>query len=219
MKIKVISDLHGQLPTRIGEDCDLLLIAGDVCPLNRAVDSHKQQADWARSKLKEWLLNLELKGTRVVITPGNHDFCFRSKKVLRVLPSDVLIDEEVIVNGIRIYGTPWTPLFMNWAYMKTEEELREVFEGIPAGLDILLSHGPPYGVCDRVNHIADPLGRCLGSEALREAILEKEPRNAFFGHIHTGLHSDVILGKTRCRNVSLLNEQYETTEKPLEIEL
>ena len=72
MKIVAISDLHGQLPTV--PECDLLLIAGDICP----VHNHKlfYQDIWLRSVFAAWLRQQRAK--RIIGVWGNHAGSARS---------------------------------------------------------------------------------------------------------------------------------------------
>lgn len=73
MTILATSDLHGQLPT-IGP-CDLLLIGGDVCPL----DDHSQEGQlrWLDQVFRPWLLAI---GAKTIIgIAGNHDFIFETR--------------------------------------------------------------------------------------------------------------------------------------------
>ena len=197
-------------------DCDILLIAGDICDYHGSV---VDQIEWTKRNLIPWLNDIELSGTKVLFIPGNHDWCMKQKSLFDKCASDCLIDNEVELDGLKIYGTPYTKKFCFWAFMENEKELVKRYAKIPENLDILLVHGPPYGVCDRVNHKENPLGECLGSTALRQAILDKKPKRVFFGHIHTGLHSDVHMGESICRNVSFLNEEYFPTYEPFTFEL
>ena len=58
MKIVAMSDLHGYLPEIPA--CDLLLIAGDICPLG----NHKPafQAEWLDTTFRRWLESLRQVG-------------------------------------------------------------------------------------------------------------------------------------------------------------
>ena len=63
----------------------------------------------------------------------------------------------------------------------TEEELKERAAGISSGVDLLISHMPPYGVGDLCHD-----GDKAGSHALRELALSanEPPKLWVFGHIH-----------------------------------
>jgi len=119
----------------------------------------------------------------VVIVPGNHDRALeqiRQSEYWTFGPHvHLLIDQTWEYGGLVFYGTPWTPWFEgvneHWtAFMRSEDELRNRFENIPAEVDVLITHGPPKGILD--------MGK--GSEALREAIERRRIRVHLFGHIH-----------------------------------
>ncbi|OJK02728.1 hypothetical protein ASPACDRAFT_57721 [Aspergillus aculeatus ATCC 16872] len=52
----------------------------------------------------------------------------------------------------------------------------------PEGIDIVITHGPPYGILDQVvpNHVS------VGCEHLYRAVKRARPRLHVFGHIHEG---------------------------------
>lgn len=57
-----------------------------------------------------------------------------------------LEDSEVVIYGIRIYGTPWQPAFDNWAFnLPRGKACLDKWNRIPADIDILLTHTPPIG--------------------------------------------------------------------------
>ena len=121
MKIVAIADLHGVLPTIPA--CDLLLIAGDICPVtNHGVEF---QADWLNTVFRSWLRSLT-HVHHIVGIAGNHDFVFERMPELvpRDLPWTYLQDELAEVAGLRIWGTPWQPWFFDWAFNGRPEELK-----------------------------------------------------------------------------------------------
>lgn len=207
MKIIATSDLHGTLPPI--PECDLLIIAGDI------TFDHRSGRDliFLDSYVRSWLDGLP--AGEVVFTPGNHDFAFQNGSYGRITPLrwHLLIDQEVTIGGLRIYGTPWTPTFFNWAFMKDDADLAQVFNRIPEGLDILISHGPPYGKCDRAMSSIR-----AGSKALLERLHIVQPRVMFCGHIHEGYGFDEV-GRTRVYNVSHMNHRYMAINAPVEINL
>ena len=76
MKIIVASDLHGYLP--ILEDFDLLILPGDVCPVE--CHGRQYQMDWLTTDFAEWINGLNYRDTfsRVVMCAGNHDFALEN---------------------------------------------------------------------------------------------------------------------------------------------
>jgi Icc-related predicted phosphoesterase len=226
MRIFAISDLHGMLPPPESiPPCDLLCIAGDICPVHN--HSLEYQEKWLSTVYTDWVG--ELKAGRVAWTAGNHDFVLQkaSKRLLGALPGHYLRDTGLTLqdpaadNGrITIYGTPWTPKFFDWAFMLPDAELAEIYEQIPYGLDILISHGPPKGVCDR-----NMGGYECGSESLKQAIYAQRPKVVLCGHIHEARGSRTMSappGKavtTTVYNVSQMNYNYQPVHRAVEIHL
>lgn len=213
MKIAVSSDWHGRKPLskdrKVIESCNMLLLCGDI------FEQH-----YHNEKIINYFKCLHEKGIKVVMTPGNHDWqIYRGELTRHQLLSEygieLLVDNWIIINGISIYGTPWSPEFCNWAYMRSEEDLKLLFDHIPIHLDILLSHTPPMDLNSKIDSCIPKLYYTqpdhIGSSAMYDAIVRKQPRYAFCGHIHSGDHNEVNIGNTRCYNVSYVGENYEPT--------
>lgn len=200
--IVAISDLHGVLPEV--PPCDLLLIAGDIAP----VTNHGLafQAEWLDTVFRCWLR--ELPARQIAFIAGNHDLVFEQQPtwVPCDLPAVYLQDAAFVWNGLKIWGTPWQPVFFDWAFNLCEAELAEKWKLIPADTDILVVHGPPHGYGDAVPGRRG-IRRC-GSPSLLARIEAIQPRLAVFGHIHEG-RGEWQLGRSILANVTILNEKYE----------
>jgi hypothetical protein len=47
---------------------------------------------------------------------------------------------------VRIWGSPWQPAFYDWAFnLDRGDHIAQYWQRIPAGTDILVTHGPPIG--------------------------------------------------------------------------
>lgn len=196
IKIVASSDLHGHLPEI--PDCDLLLLAGDLCPDG----SDLKQALWLDTVFRRWLEHLPAK--EIVGVAGNHDFVFQNRPdLIPALPWHYLQDSSIELFELQIWGTPWQPVFYDWAFNLEEEELEQKWQLIPKGTDILLLHGPPRGFGDRNSH-DEP----TGSASLTKRIHEVQPRLALCGHIHEG-RGEYRIGQTLVANVSQLDLQYQ----------
>jgi Icc-related predicted phosphoesterase len=89
-----------------------------------------------------------------------------------------------------VYASPYQPEFYRWAFAYERDEDRynpgngnQPANPIPdfPAVDILLTHGPPVGILDRV-----PPDLNVGCEHLLRAAGRARPRIHLFGHIHEG---------------------------------
>jgi len=195
----MISDTHG-LHDRIPvlPKGDVLVCAGDC--MNGGFDPQEL------SSFNRWLGEQPFE-SRIVIG-GNHDRLFQnSPKQARALLTNAIYLENsgVRINGVSFWGSPYTPEFLNWAFMYPRGTVaRKYWDLIPENLDVLITHGPPYGILDQV----DPDGEHLGCEELLRAVEEKKPKAHIFGHIHGGAGT-FDNGVTRFVNAAYLNERYK----------
>lgn len=206
MKIVATADLHGTLPTI--PKCDLLLIAGDICPVwNHQIYYHQE---WLDTVFRRWLDDVP--ATYVVAVWGNHDFIGEmTPERVPDLRWSILTDELIEIEGLRIYGTPWQRRFRNWAFNLDWPELHRKHMAIPE-CDIIVSHGPPFGYGDKVGC------ECTGSAALLKRVYQIKPKLTVFGHIHcdpgTWTRNGMILS-----NVTLMNDAYKPVYPPRVFEI
>ncbi|KAL8689034.1 MAG: hypothetical protein Q9218_005201 [Villophora microphyllina] len=113
----------------------------------------------------------------------------------RIIYLEEGISTFTLKNGARftIYTSPYQPEFCNWAfpYRRSEDRFNPVsnmtyYEAknpIPSfpEIDIVMTHGPPYGILDETKR-----GDDVGCEHLMRAIRRCRPRLHCFGHIHEG---------------------------------
>lgn len=78
-----------------------------------------------------------------------------------------------------VYGSPWSPWFHNWAFNYERGEHAERLVASFPKADILLTHGPPYGIFDTT-----VMNERVGCEALMSRVAKLRPRLHVFGHIH-----------------------------------
>lgn len=221
MKVIAISDQHGHTPSI--PPCDLLLVGGDQCLdvfgglTARAFPD--RQWTWFRDTWLRWRYRQPVEAC--VLTWGNHDYCGVAHQNHESSQdgkrTTIACDRLVEVGGLRIYLTPWSNQFMTWAFMQEPEQLAAVYDQIPAGLDILVSHQPPHGCGDSVRFY-DLASRGeaehhYGSVALRAAILRARPKVVVCGHIHAG-HGRHDCDGIPVFNVSVVNEAYERVHGP-----
>lgn len=145
--------------------CDLLLIAGDWSPPDHLLDAFLRT----------------IPAGEIVAIAGNHDFIAEENEAdVRAMPWTYLQDEAVVVDGVTIYGAPWSNRFFSWAFMAEEDELREHWSKIPDDVDVLITHGPAWGYGDLVTR-----GERVGSTALATRLRElRSLKLHVCGHIH-----------------------------------
>lgn len=221
MIIAALADLHGYMPDL--PQADLYILAGDLC-IDKcngggARDWPRGQAEWFQSHIEPWLSRHAPRA--VVMVWGNHDYCghlfnspLEQHNLLPPLHSlwadvdasvlDPMTDWHTeIINGLTIWGSPWSNKFCDWAYMKSERELAEMYDYIPDGTDIIISHGPPYGYGDLTYD-----GRHVGSPSLLRAIDRVKPKVVITGHIHEAFGKYRHM-TTDIYNVSIVNSRYQ----------
>lgn len=213
MKIIATSDLHGHLP--VVPECDLLLIAGDISPV---VDHRlRYQERWLKTTFADWLRNVPAK--KVIGVWGNHDLIGQdSPERVPELPWTLLTDESTSFEGLSIYGLPWQKTFgIGWAFNLDDDLLNKKYEAIPTGTDIIVSHGPAYGLGDRVLRFQSYIEH-TGSLAFRKKIDEVRPKLVVYGHIHCDPGLWEVNGSV-ISNVSMLDERYHPYRQPCEFHL
>ena len=224
MKVTAISDLHGNLINI--EACDLLLICGDISPLNIQKD-YIQMTKWLFNEFYTWIINLPC--DNIILTPGNHDFWFEKfinqKEIHLWNKLTILIDEEINIYSdlddkwYKIYATPQCKTFGPFAYMPGNDKLDSLYEDIPENIDILMCHDSPLiGYVGNIMEQADktyPNGVPAGNPYLANAIFDKKPKYVLSGHIHSGDHELKDYEGIKCANVSILDESYNKAYKPL----
>ena len=221
MIICCIADLHGYFPKLEGGD--LLIIAGD-CTSDDRIPSWTDFFYW---------LNMQ-KYERKILVAGNHDnFCKQwalsddsIHEILKGRPCvTYLCDSGTEFNGLKIWGSPWTPYFSKvnpkcTAYMEPEELLVDHWKKIPEDTDILITHSPPYGILDGIEMKNGNIFHA-GSKTLRTRIskLKKPPQLWVFGHIHEAYGEDNPDKYKPCImvNCSHVDENYEPVNKPIRI--
>ncbi len=206
MKIVAISDTHALHRHLIVPDGDVLIHAGDI---TRKGDL-SELADF-----NGWLGSLPQQ-YKIVIA-GNHDLCFENQpKIAREILSNCIYlqDEEITISGIKFYGSPWQPWYQNWAFnLPKGKEIRQKWNLIPTDTDVLITHGPPYQIRDRLKQ-----GMCVGCEELLTIVKKIKPQIHIFGHIHEG-YGIVKIDETQFVNASSCDYLYKASNQPLILEV
>ncbi len=224
MKILLVSDTHGLHNSIRLPFADVLIHAGDLT--SSGTDSQVAAA-------AKWLGSLPHR--HKIAVAGNHDWLFERQPtlaatLLRSAGVTYLQDSGTSVDGLSIYGSPWQPEFMHWAFNVRRGQLTKYWKQIPTGLDILITHGPPYGILDqrvppgtrRLSPWEDeePFAGSehVGDEELLAVVGRAKPRVHVFGHIHSGYGTSKN-EHTVFYNASLCDDQYEPVHEPWVIDV
>jgi Icc-related predicted phosphoesterase len=206
MKIVALSDTHTKHHQITIPKGDILIYAGDF-EIRNTIDL---------VEMRDWLNALPHK--YVVTIFGNHDFTHKAttKYIKDVFGKKIkyLCNNSIIIESLKIWGSSYSPLFNDWAWMKPDNDLKEIWNTIPNDVNIVITHCPCYGLLDQVL----PRMESVGSRTLKDRIKEIQPKVHIAGHIHEsfGQYTD---GKTDYYNVSILNEQYQLENEPTIIEV
>jgi Icc-related predicted phosphoesterase len=161
----------------------------------------------------DWLA--ELPHRYEVVIPGNHDFLMEDENERDIITNaTLLVDSGIEIEGLRIWGSPMTPLCGGAFGMPNAKDRSKHWARMPQALDILITHNPPYGILD----IAPGSQQHLGCAELLEAVELVEPRLHVFGHVH-GARGMLPTKNTVFVNAELFGESGDMDGIPIVVEL
>ena len=182
MRILHVSDSHTyheqlEIPSGI----DMIIHSGD-CSNNINPYFNENEV----RQFIEWYKEVPVKYK--IYVAGNHDTSIEKRLVTKKDFEEAgiiyLEDDVVEIEGLYIYGNPYTPKYGNWAFMKTPEKLNRYWREVrPIYADILVTHGPPKGILDKSYNRSREIDQC-GDKNLLNMVKELTPFYHLFGHIH-----------------------------------
>jgi predicted phosphodiesterase len=198
MRILHISDTHSKhgllknLPK-----ADIIIHSGD----SSFAGSDSEVLDFMN-----WFCDLDY--PHKIFVAGNHDDCLYDGQI-EGLPDNFyyLCHSGIDIEGVRFWGVP---LFLGDTLK--EGRIMQIMAQIPENTDVLISHGPPYGILDFDDNIN------YGCKYLLKAVERVKPRYHLFGHIHANYGIRKI-GQTTFVNSAIMNEMYEFVNKPKLLEI
>lgn len=206
MRIVTLSDIHGMYSKIDVPDGDVLVFAGDITDTGTIPQLER---------FNDWVITLPHKYK--IVVAGNHDIGFEDspyKARVEMVDCVYLEDSSITIEGVKFYGTPWQPEFFNWAFnLPRGTALADKWSYIPDDTDVLITHGPPYGVLDTNKALDDPRREHFGCVDLLNRVKQVEPKYHIFGHIHGG-YGMATEGKTTFVNTAICTESYKPTNKP-----
>lgn len=214
MKIVAISDTHNGHDNIVVPPCDILIHAGDESFRGRKeeVEAFAKWFDKQPAKHLVWI-------------PGNHSLGVEaqwpgSKSWVSVHSprTNILMNSDVTLDGVKIWGSPVTPWFHDWAWNVVRgPAIKKYWDMIPADTSIVVTHGPPFGILDTVSP-GTLREDHVGCQDLMDAMNRVMPRVHIFGHIHEG-YGVKNVGVTKYINASIMDEHYDPVNKPIEFDL
>jgi Icc-related predicted phosphoesterase len=209
MKIISISDSHTYHRKLEIPDGDVLIHAGDI--------TFKGEID-VLIDFNNWLGEQKSKFSHILCIAGNHDIIYETKNAYArslITNATYLQDSSITIDGIKFYGSPWTPRFFDWAFNANRgTELRQIWNKIPNDTNVLITHGPAFGSLDEV-----PSGMHVGCSDLKDRIAElSDLKLHICGHIHHSYGIKAISNPIYV-NAAVCTENYQAINKPIVVEI
>ena len=236
MRVVLISDTHGKHRDIKLPKGDILIHAGDMTNVGELV----QFEDF-----NKWMGEQDFE--HKIAVAGNHDtsldlpadevLCGQTRrsplrivgigtreewrnKIIPLFTNFVYLENSgVVVDGLNIWGSPYTPFFASdfWRfYTRSGAERSRMWAKIPEGLDVLITHGPPRGILDMTMEKVEAGDLELHDRVRR--LMKNPPKVHVFGHIHEGYGTMKIessIRKTQFINASVATRSYAMTNPPL----
>lgn len=231
MKIALFSDTHNKHKQVTLPECDIAIFAGDATSVG-----HKHEVE----SFLNWY-GKQYQCKHKVFIAGNHDKSFDKRFFTQFEDHDLFKENEhlgkpgwlvemldkariinkvhyldnssVIIEGIKIWGSPITPSFYRqyWAFnADRNEEIRSYWDNIPSDANIVVTHGPVHGKLDYIPESSEYVG-CVD---LKARIEEISPMLHVSGHIHSG-RGVFRTDKTFYVNASIMDNIYEKQGDPM----
>lgn len=203
MRFVAISDTHGKHQFELPEG-DVILHAGDM-------SSRGLKAEIER--FLDWFSSLDYRYK--IFIAGNHDFFFEQApqtEIEAMIPENLIYlnDSGVEIEGIKIWGSPIQPWFYDWAFNRQRgPDIQKHWDLIPEDSDIVITHGPVFGILDRTAS-----GQVVGCEDLLPVIQRIAPKVHLCGHIHEAYGTRQV-GETLFINASILDLRYTIAHTPV----
>lgn len=210
MKMTYISDTHGKHEYLTSKAYNNILGSGDV--LVHAGDVSMMGKTHEIKSFLDWFSNTDY--THKIFIAGNHDWGFVKQTDIddeyKKKGVTYLFDNSVEIDGVKFYGSPWQPEFFDWAFnLPRGEKLAEKWSLIPEDTDVLITHGPAFGMLDWVMS-----GQRVGCEDLFKRVMEVKPTVHVCGHIHCA-YGQKNFNDVEFLNASVLGERYTHENKPI----
>jgi Icc-related predicted phosphoesterase len=218
MRIIFISDTH-TLHHELDESLDNLYIENPDSILVHCGDVSSRGRNYEIENFLVWYDALPFKNK--ILIAGNHDFYFENSPdgasmLIEEFGKSIIYleDSGIEIDGVKFWGSPVTPWFYDWAFNR-RDDIKDHWDLIPSDTNVLITHGPPFGILD----ITARERIHVGCQLLRNKIETlKDLKISSFGHIHEAFGTDIINDVTYV-NASFLTLRYEPLNHPIVIDL
>ena len=196
-----------------------------VSPVDIFVHAGDLTVDGTQEELREAIKEIQKQpAIHKIVIAGNHDKIVENwnefaRELFSLAGIIYLQDEEVTVEGLRFYGSPYTLEYGYYSFMlpRVGGEAIKKWEKIPTGIDVLITHGPPWGRFDvpfgHYSNVGDP-------DLMRE-LQRVKPQAHIFGHIHSpgdvvGADGVRYINAAQC---NIMGGRYNKVYEPITFEL
>ena len=222
IKIVSISDTHCRLRKIKVPEGDLLVHAGDLTFKGNHQEIHQELSELGRIA-KNFKYGC-------VFAAGNHDWLAeRDPELMKQMAIDeglIYLDNySVLIAGLNIFGSAYTPEFCSWAFnVPRGAALSKKWAQIPDNTNVLITHGPPMGILDVVERFNAKISEYelehVGCADLYGRVMElKDLRLHVFGHLHFSGGQTLKVGNTTFANASICTEEYRPINTPVTFDL
>lgn len=182
IRIWAFGDTHGnERQLEVPDNIDIAIFSGDAGTYRDPYRGEPIIRDFI-----DWFYGLDIK--HKVMIAGNHDSPIETGLFKEPYFVDrgieYLYNEPTVIEGLKIWGSPYTPTFGSWSFMKSRNKIHKVWDLIPDDTDILVTHGPPQGILDIAPDYQKVYEFCGCANLYKQVTQRIKPKYHMFGHIH-----------------------------------
>lgn len=206
MRVVCVADTHELHRDVVVPYGDLLIHAGDFTFFSKRRSIVRDFDAWLG----------ELPHRHKIVVPGNHEYVLEDVRNRNLITNAILLlDSGVEIEGSRVWGSPGTPLYGGAFGMSDHLDRQRRWSQIPPDTDILITHGPPFGILD-----GSPTSEVHeGDPELLTVFDRVHPVLHVCGHIHGG-YGVQKRGDTYHVNAALFDEVLGGIERePIVVDL
>lgn len=176
-RIVVMSDTHTLHRRLVVPEGDIVVHCGDWSGAD-TLDEHEEFFAWFAA----------LPHRNKILVAGNHEKSMEPERMggtlRRRMPRSItyLEDNRADIQGIRFWGSPRTVGYPSMAFThRAIDKPERIWSRVHEDTDVLVTHGPPYGILDLGGS-----GQRHGDRALLARVEQIRPPLHLFGHVHEG---------------------------------